>query len=496
MECPHLEKAVQIDVALVEKLKRDIQLWTCSECKSTKSPWICLKCGIVNCGRYVNGHSKAHYENNVAHCVCLDQNLAVFCYVCDEFVINDTKTEKIEQYREILRPKPERSPGKKRVSSDDSGHKANKYSKLDDQENLKKGARPHYLAGLRNLGNTCFMNAVLQSLSNIQPFTCYFKELPAIDLRSDDACAKQRYYTRSFRMKNIDDVSLVEELRKILCALWQGQSGPISPETLFSVVWRVVPRFRGYQQQDAHEFMHYLLDRVHTELLLTKMACNGKNTIVTGIFGGILESQVNCSRCGNESRKLDPFLDLSLDIPEEFQSRKTRLFDGPVCQLKDCLDSFTKVEQLQEGEQYFCPCCKKRQTSTKKLTIERLPNVLCLHLKRFKFVSFHRSKIDTTVEFPLEDLDMSDYVLPSVIDSNSQDSCKYNLAAVIVHHGSGVNSGHYTSLAWHDGKWYNFNDSSVLPSDEKHVESVKGYIFFYTKSKPDNSIIEKLKPLS
>ena len=59
-----------------------------------------------------------------------------------------------------------------------------------------------------------------------------------------------------------------------------------------------------------------------------------------------------------------------------------------------------------------------------------------------------------------------------------------------------VNSGHYTSLAWHDGKWYNFNDSSVLPSDEKHVESVKGYIFFYTKAKPDNSIIEKLKPLS
>ena len=41
--------------------------------------------------------------------------------------------------------------------------------------------------------------------------------------------------------------------------------------------------------------------------------------------------------------------------------------------------------------------------------------VLCLHLKRFKFVSFHRSKIDTTVEFPLENLDMSDYVLPSVV---------------------------------------------------------------------------------
>ncbi|XP_046858859.1 ubiquitin carboxyl-terminal hydrolase 3-like [Xenia sp. Carnegie-2017] len=491
MECPHLEKAVKIDVAIMENLQRNLQSWCCSVCKTVNSPWVCLKCGVINCGRYVKAHAKAHYECNPSHCVCMDKNFAVFCYKCDEFVINDTKTGKIQQFRDILGRKSIRSPGKKRGLGDDVSHTASKLSKFDDQENLKRGEKQHYLAGLRNLGNTCFMNAVLQSLSNIQPFTCYFKELPAIDLRSEDACAKQRYYTRSFRMKSVDDVSLVEELRKILCALWQGQSGPISPETLFSVVWRVVPRFRGYQQQDAHEFMHYLLDRVHNELLLTKMACNGKNTIVTGIFGGLLESQVICSRCGNESRKHDPFLDLSLDIPEEYQSRRTRVFDGPVCHLKDCLDSFTKVEELQDSEQYYCPRCKKRQSSSKKLTILRLPNVLCLHLKRFKFVSFHRSKIDTTVEFPLQDLDMNDYVIPSV---KGHGSCTYNLAAVIVHHGSGVNSGHYTSIAWHDGKWYNFNDSSVLPSDEKHVESVKGYIFFYTKSKPDNSIIEKLKP--
>lgn len=50
--------------------------------------------------------------------------------------------------------------------------------------------------------NVCF----LICFSNIQPFTCYFKDLPAIDLRSEDACAKQRYYTRSFRMRNVDDV--------------------------------------------------------------------------------------------------------------------------------------------------------------------------------------------------------------------------------------------------------------------------------------------------
>jgi len=74
----------------------------------------------------------------------------------------------------------------------------------------------------------------------------------------------------------------------------------------------------GYQQQDAHEFMRYLLDRLHTELLtLLPTITNdspfvglprGKSTIVTAIFGGILQNEVNCLICGMESKKHDPFL--------------------------------------------------------------------------------------------------------------------------------------------------------------------------------------------
>ena len=91
----------------------------------------------------------------------------------------------------------------------------------------------------------------------------------------------------------------------------------ISPESLFSVIWKVVPRFRGYQQQDAHEFMRYLLDRLHTELLTLLpypdsnspyIGLKGKSTIVTAIFGGILQNEVNCLICGMESKKHDPFL--------------------------------------------------------------------------------------------------------------------------------------------------------------------------------------------
>lgn len=106
--------------------------------------------------------------------------------------------------------------------------------------------------------------------------------------------------------------------------------------TVTTIVPQVVPRYRGYQQQDAHEFLRYMLDRLHTELLSIlpypgkeqrsqqkRLFGLGKSTIVTGIFGGILQNEVTCLACGNESRKHDPFLDLSLDLPDDCSGRST-----------------------------------------------------------------------------------------------------------------------------------------------------------------------------
>jgi ubiquitin carboxyl-terminal hydrolase 3 len=86
---------------------------------------------------------------------------------------------------------------------------------------------------------------------------------------------------------------------------------------LFSIDQNLGLFCRGYQQQDAHEFMRYLLDRLHTELLTLLPYPNlnspfigpkGKSTIVTAIFGGILQNEVRCLICGIESKKHDPFL--------------------------------------------------------------------------------------------------------------------------------------------------------------------------------------------
>lgn len=334
--------------------------------------------------------------------------VSFFSYECDEFVINDVGDNLLEELRSELKDDCdgisetsststtlEEVSSSKSIpetastsSSSDSGweephlgirlrpRKRTISSDSGNGENIVKRKTTKRVVGLRNLGNTCFMNSVLQSLSNIREFSCYFNALPSLESNSKQ---KRAYHSRSMK-ENLDDVFVVEELRKVLLNLSQGGDGSkaISPECLFLVIWKVVPQFRGHRQHDAHEFLRYMLDRLHTELqkvshinelitpISTKANClnsnnnpkdiqnyinipgisslNAKtrNSIVTNVFGGTLQSEVRCLICGMESKKHDPFLDLSLDIPEKFY-KDIDSDEKPLCNIADCLSSFTEV---------------------------------------------------------------------------------------------------------------------------------------------------------
>ena len=121
----------------------------------------------------------------------------------------------------------------------------------------------------------------------------------------------------------------------------------------------------------------------------------------------------------------------------------------PVCHIHDCLQKFVEMEELADSERFFCNVCKSKQPSTKKFWIRRLPNVLCLHVKRFRWTAYARTKLDIFIEFPLNGLDMSGYLLKNLSGTrfSNAGSSLYDLAAVIVHHGTGAGSGHYTAFA-------------------------------------------------
>ncbi|XP_012219644.1 ubiquitin carboxyl-terminal hydrolase 3 [Linepithema humile] len=544
MECPHLAQSVQFGDDNVEGsgcAVKDLP-FVCAVCGTEKSPWLCLHCGAVHCGRYVAGHALQHYETNTQHCVCIDcESLAVFCYTCDEYVVNDTTSGQIEKIRRVTFHKdehkendeswstsPSTTPSSRtRDSGGDVDHDNDDPDAIWKAEVVVRNLRPrtarkrlHSLdassadnrpakrrsskstkekkvVGLRNLGNTCFMNVVLQSFNNISHFCEYLTQMPCLEgIAFDESTGPPTHRGRIVtpgraKEMSMSDALLAEELRKVLLGLSLGGSNgqAISPECLFLAIWKVVPRFRGYQQQDAHEFLTYMLDRLHTELLQLlprlghePLGLRGKQSIVTAVFGGTLLSVVHCMNCRTDSKTHEPFQDLSLDIPDRLQRSRTKEQEE-VCSLTYSLTRFFKVEELADSELYFCDNCMGKQRSTKRFWIHRLPNVLCLHIKRFRWCNSYRSKVDTQVDFPMESLDMSAFTVRGVTGTRlgAQNSHLYDLAAVIVHHGSGAGTGHYTAFAVHDGQWFHFNDSSVRPATTDAVAKCKPYILFYVR---------------
>ncbi|CAN1277741.1 Ubiquitin carboxyl-terminal hydrolase 8 [Linum perenne] len=145
--------------------------------------------------------------------------------------------------------------------------------------------------------------------------------------------------------------------------------------------------------------------------------------------------------------------------------------------LYKCLESFLKEEPLGPEDMWYCPNCKKPRQATKKLDLWRLPEILVIHLKRFSYNRYLNEKLETYVDFPTDDLDLSTYISYN-IDSRS---CGYALFAISNHYG-GMGSGHYTAFVDHGhDTWYEFNDERVYPVSKESIRSSAAYVLFYRR---------------
>ncbi|KAE9187286.1 hypothetical protein PF005_g20514 [Phytophthora fragariae] len=170
-----------------------------------------------------------------------------------------------------------------------------------------------------------------------------------------------------------------------------------------------------------------------------------------------------------------------IELHESMKNLKISPTTEPIT-LLNCLTKFTEREQLGEADAWYCPKCKNHVRAFKKFDLFSLPKVLIFHLKRFRYAQnsfyMHRDKISTLVEFPIEGLDLSEFV----IGPQNGSEPIYDLFAVSEHMG-GLGGGHYTAIAKNpvNKRWFNFNDSHTSETSAEDAVSSRAYVLFYIR---------------
>ncbi|KAI8019132.1 Ubiquitin carboxyl-terminal hydrolase 10 [Camellia lanceoleosa] len=154
--------------------------------------------------------------------------------------------------------------------------------------------------------------------------------------------------------------------------------------------------------------------------------------------------------------------------------------------LFSCLDAFLQEEPLGLDDMWYCPGCKEHRQATKKLDLWRLPDILVFHLKRFSYSRYLKNKLDTFVNFPIHNLDLSKYV--KCKDAFGQ-SLVYELYAISNHYG-GLGGGHYSAYAKliDENRWYHFDDAHVSPVGEADIKTSAAYVLFYKRVKVEPNV--------
>lgn len=248
--CPHLDSVGEITKEdLIQKSHG-----ACQDCK-VRGPnlWACLenRCSYVGCGESQD-HSTIHSKKTKHYLTVNLTTLRVWCYACSKEVFLDRKLGTPPSLPHVRQPQQtqENSVQDFKIPSNTALKTplVAVFEDLDIEVEEEDELKARGLTGLKNIGNTCYMNAALQALSNCPPLTQFFLDCGGL-ARTDKKPAICKSYL------------------KLMTELWhKSRPGSVVPANLFQGIKTVNPTFRGYSQQDAQEFLRCLMDLLHEEL--------------------------------------------------------------------------------------------------------------------------------------------------------------------------------------------------------------------------------------
>ncbi|XP_042232940.1 ubiquitin carboxyl-terminal hydrolase 15-like [Homarus americanus] len=300
-------------------------------------------------------------------------------------------------------------------------------------------------SGLKNIGNTCYINSVLQCLFNVYDFSYHFIYMG---------------YKQDLNRENKLNAEVVDVIAQIFQALHNKTPTDTYLRKFKDVLCKCDEQFVGSGQQDAHDLLTVVLTCLHEALTTVQDPANDSSiSIVSDIFHGLQESTIVCPKTGSViSRTRETFNSISL----------------PVDMLKDwSLEELIKKHFEDQRIEWECVDCGTLHPCNHTTILVTLPIILIIHLSKYTKRSVRGQK--NLVHYPVEGLRIKRRPTHDTVRI-----ANYNLVGVCHHRGT-ANAGHYFALCkkWDDNNWYLYDDSYVSQLRSQHHAPDTAHILFY-----------------
>ncbi|KAI0344363.1 ubiquitinyl hydrolase [Trametopsis cervina] len=410
----------------------------CAHCELKENLWLCLTCGALGCGRAQfgglggNGHALKHFEET-GHPVSVklgtitpEGGADIYCYACNDARIDPELPNHLSAFgiNVLTQKKTEKSMTELQIEHNLQFD----FSLTDESGNALEPVFGPGLTGLANLGNSCYMASVVQTVFSLPSFQSRYADAPhhwqTCTQPLPAECLECQMYKLadgllSGRYSHPRPAGSADSTEpKKTNPLAHDSPTPIFQEGVRPMMFKTLigkghEEFSTMRQQDSEEFFSHLVTALRRQL--KKNGEEGTAKDPTDVFRFGVEQRLQCGDCGKVRYRVDGSDVLSVPVPRRDRARDTLTEEGKdkpealyeEVGLDECLDELMGVEALE----YSCPSCQKQVIARKQTKLASFPSVLVLHARKFQLVNWVPTKLDIPVNVPEGDvLELNKYL--------------------------------------------------------------------------------------